>query len=66
MSLSAERMLACLESVGCCIVGQTEDLAPADRVMYAARDVTHTVSSTPLITCQYSPLAMPSGLCQSM
>ena len=39
-----------LEKVGCCIVGQTETIAPADRVLYGIRDVTSTVGSLPLIT----------------
>lgn len=43
------QILEILHSVGCCIVGQTESLVPADRVLYARRDVTSTVDSPPLI-----------------
>nr|XP_040031363.1 thymidine phosphorylase [Gasterosteus aculeatus aculeatus] len=43
------KILEILHSVGCCIVGQTESLVPADGVLYARRDVTSTVDSPPLI-----------------
>uniref|UniRef100_A0A8D3AB33 Thymidine phosphorylase n=1 Tax=Scophthalmus maximus TaxID=52904 RepID=A0A8D3AB33_SCOMX len=47
---SLEQIEKILDSVGCCIVGQTETLVPADRILYTLRDVTSTVDSLPLIT----------------
>lgn len=46
------QILAILRAAGCCIVGQTEMLVPADRVLYARRDATSTVDSRPLIAGQ--------------
>ena len=48
--MDSKKMCDVLEKVGCCIVGQTDSLVPADRVLYAIRDVTGTVESLPLIT----------------
>ena len=50
MNLSNEQMVACLASAGCCIAGQTKSLVPADRIMYAARDITATVDNVNLAT----------------
>ncbi|CAH2275343.1 thymidine phosphorylase [Pelobates cultripes] len=47
---SPEQMETILKSVGCCIVGQSGDLVPADKIFYEIRDVTATVDSLPLIT----------------
>lgn len=47
--LDRSEMLAQLENVGCFIAGQTDNFCPADKKLYALRDVTGTVPSLPLI-----------------
>ena len=49
-SLSVEEFKNTIEKTGFAIMGQTERIAPADRLLYALRDVTATVESIPLIT----------------
>ena len=59
---SPERIVTLLKQIGAVIMGQTEDIAPVDRRMYALRDVTATVESIPLITASIVSKKVAEGI----
>ncbi len=61
-NLSKEQFLKTIEKIGVCLIGQTNEIAPADKKIYALRDVTGTVESIPLICASIMSKKLAEGI----
>ena len=64
VNLDERRALQQLEKIGVCMIGQTADICPADKKLYALRDVTGTVPSQPLIVASIMSKKLAENLDQ--
>ena len=62
VDLSEEQFIQTLETCGCSMIGQTAEIAPADKKLYALRDVTATVPSIPLIVSSILSKKLAEGI----
>lgn len=62
VDLGVDRFRRTVADLGLCLIGQTERIAPADRVLYALRDVTATVESVPLIASSIMSKKLAEGI----
>jgi pyrimidine-nucleoside phosphorylase len=61
INLSLKKFSRNLSDIGLCLIGQTKEIAPADRKLYALRDVTGTVNSIPLISASIMSKKLSEG-----